>query len=106
MMFLLGRQAMLGHDPPIYLRSITATRLPSLAKVHAARVEPVPSPRITRSYSSTPVFLRNGAGATSTRVFMCAFLCQTRQNMIWGLAGVKYRDSDTTVSSLNAQRYC
>ena len=47
--FLLGRQAMLGHDPPMYLRSITATRCPLLAKVHAARVDPVPSPRITRS---------------------------------------------------------
>ncbi len=27
-MFLLGRQAMFGHDPPMYLRSITATRCP------------------------------------------------------------------------------
>src|SRR5580658_4154803 len=51
-MFLLGRQAMFGHDPPMYLRSITATRCPSLANVHAATVDPVPPPRITRSYSS------------------------------------------------------
>src|SRR6476660_6594657 len=42
MMFLLGRQAMLGHDPPIYLRSITATRCPCPAQVHAALVDPVP----------------------------------------------------------------
>ena len=36
MMFLLGRQAMFGHDPPMYLRSMTATRFPSPAKVQAA----------------------------------------------------------------------
>jgi hypothetical protein len=28
MTFLLGKQAMLGHDPPMYLRSMTATRRP------------------------------------------------------------------------------
>src|SRR5579862_7020687 len=52
MMFLLGKHAMFGHDPPMYLRSTTATRFPSPAKVHAATVEPVPPPRITRSNSS------------------------------------------------------
>src|SRR6476620_12756583 len=59
-MFLLGRQAMLGHDPPIYLRSITATRCPCAAKVHAAMVDPVPPPRITKSYSSTLSFCPEG----------------------------------------------
>ena len=39
MMFLLGKHAMFGHDPPMYLRSTTATRLPSPANVHAAMVE-------------------------------------------------------------------
>src|ERR1700691_132100 len=52
MTFLLGRHAIFGHDPPIYLRSSTTTRCPSAANVHAARVDPVPSPRITTSYSS------------------------------------------------------
>src|ERR1700751_3799769 len=52
MMFLLGRHAMFGHDPPMYLRSIAATRLPSAAKVHAAIVDPVPPPRISTSKSS------------------------------------------------------
>src|SRR5580658_7261554 len=56
MMFLLGKQAMFGHDPPMYLRSTTATRFPSLANVHAAIVDPVPPPRITRSNSSGCVF--------------------------------------------------
>jgi len=42
MMFLLGKHAMFGHDPPMYLRSTTATCFPSAAKVHAAKVEPVP----------------------------------------------------------------
>src|SRR6266576_2259416 len=50
-MFLLGRHAILGQEPPIYLRSTTATRLSSPANVHAATVEPVPPPRITRSNS-------------------------------------------------------
>src|ERR1700679_256842 len=52
MMFLLGRHAIFGHDPPMYLRSIAATRFPSPAKVHAAIVDPVPPPRISRSKSS------------------------------------------------------
>jgi hypothetical protein len=36
---------------------LTATRLPSPANVHAATVEPVPPPRITRSNSSGCVIL-------------------------------------------------
>ena len=56
MMFLLGKHAMFGHDPPMNFRSTTATRFPSLANVHAASVDPVPSPRITRSYCSGCVF--------------------------------------------------
>src|SRR6266571_7374718 len=62
-MFLLGRHAILGQEPPIYLRSTTATRLPSPANVHAATVEPVPPPRITRSNSSGCDFLRTWADA-------------------------------------------
>src|SRR5438132_14096002 len=57
MIFLLGRHAMFGHDPPTYLRSMTATRCPRPAKVHAATVDAVPPPRITRSNSSDWVFL-------------------------------------------------
>src|ERR1700674_4687284 len=53
MMFLLGKHAMFGHDPPMYLRSITATRFPSPAKVHAAIVDPVAPPRISSSTFST-----------------------------------------------------
>src|SRR5579863_9545698 len=53
MMFLLGRHAMFGHDPPIYLRSMVATRFPSPANVQAAIVDPVPPPRMTRSNSCT-----------------------------------------------------
>src|SRR5262245_7943751 len=52
MMFLLGKQAMLWHDPPIYLRSISATRFPCSAVVHAAIFAPVPLPSTTKSYSS------------------------------------------------------
>src|SRR5216683_8283056 len=57
-MFLLGRHAILGQEPPIYLRSTTATRLASPANVHAAIVDPVPPPRITRSNSSSCVSMR------------------------------------------------
>src|SRR6266478_6419062 len=72
-MFLLGRQAMFGHDPPTYLRSIAATRCPCLAKVQAAIVDPVPPPRITRSYSSGSVFLDDWAEETLFILFLCEF---------------------------------
>src|SRR5215475_6681643 len=52
MMFLLGRHAMLWHEPPMYLRSIRATRFPCSAVVHAATFAPVPLPSTTRSNSS------------------------------------------------------
>ena len=47
MMFLLGRQAIFGHDPPISLRSTTAVRCPSLAMVQARYLPDSPLP-ITR----------------------------------------------------------
>src|SRR5271154_2886936 len=50
-MFLLGRQAMLGQEPPMYFRSITKTCFPCLASVHARYLPPSPLPRTTRSYS-------------------------------------------------------
>src|SRR5580700_5042032 len=53
MTFLLGRQAMFGHDPPIYFRSTTAVRLPSLAIVQAANLPAVPPPSTTTSNFST-----------------------------------------------------
>src|SRR5580704_786939 len=78
MMFLLGRHAMFGHDPPMYLRSTTATRLPSPAKVHAATVEPVPPPRITRSKSSGCVFLLAWGDWEVSVLFMRIFLSERR----------------------------
>ena len=60
---------MFGHDPPTYLRSTAATRCPRLAKVQAAIVDPVPPPRITRSYSSGSIFLGNGAEETFSILF-------------------------------------
>src|ERR1700736_227846 len=76
MMFLLGKHAMFGHDPPMYLRSTTATRFPSPAKVHAAMVEPVPPPRITRSNSSGWVFLSTWADEEVSELFMRLFLSE------------------------------
>src|SRR5229473_3579664 len=75
-MFLLGRHAILGQEPPIYLRSTTATRLPSPANVHAATVEPVPPPRITRSNSSGGDFLRTWADGEFSVLFMRFFLSE------------------------------
>src|SRR5216684_9008313 len=75
-MFLLGRHAILGQEPPIYLRSTTATRLPSPANVHAATVDPVPPPRITRSNSSGCVCLRAWAGEAFFMLFMRIFLSE------------------------------
>src|SRR5258707_9455573 len=76
MMFLLGKHAMFGHDPPMYLRSTTATCFPSPARVHAAMVEPVPPPRITRSNSSGCVFLSVGADEMLSVLFMRIFLSE------------------------------
>src|SRR5580692_12613144 len=57
MTFLLGRQAILGHEPPIYFRSITATRLPCLPRVQARYFDPSPVPIITISYCSVSIML-------------------------------------------------
>src|SRR5437870_12342601 len=65
-----------GQDPPIYLRSTTATHLPSPANVHAAMVEPVPPSRITRSNSSGCDFLRTGADGQVSLLFMRLFLSE------------------------------
>src|SRR5271155_853085 len=81
-MFLLGRHAILGQEPPMYLRSTTATRLPLPAKVHAAMVEPVPPPRITRSNSSGCVFSRAWADEVFFVLFMRIFLSE-RQVHSW-----------------------
>src|SRR3979490_256796 len=77
-MFLLGRHAILGQEPPIYLRSTTATRLPSPANVHAATVEPVPPPRMTKSNSSGCIFSLTCAGEISFVLFMRIFLSERR----------------------------
>src|SRR5260370_42279920 len=69
MMFLLGRHAMFGHDPPMYLRSMTATRFPCPAKVHTAMVDPVPPPRITRSNSFGRIFFRTSSERGFSKLF-------------------------------------
>src|SRR5215471_15810496 len=75
-MFLLGRQAMFGHEPPMYFRSTTATRFPSAANVQAATVEPVPPPRITKSYSSSCGFSTTRADGEVSALFMRLFLSE------------------------------
>src|SRR6266436_5607776 len=80
-MFLLGRHAILGQEPPIYLRSTTATRLPSPANVQAATVEPVPPPRITRSNSSGCDFLKTWADGEVSKLFMRLFLSERRAHL-------------------------
>src|SRR5712672_2330118 len=61
-MFLLGRQAMLGQDPPTYFRSITAVFIPCLASAHDVSLPAAPLPRMRRSYSSIceDVFILKG----------------------------------------------
>src|SRR5712672_814514 len=76
MMFLLGKHAMFGQEPPIYLRSTTATLLPSPAKVQAVLVEPGPPPRITRSNSSGCVF------AFFMRIFLSERQVHSRLSLI------------------------
>src|SRR6267154_1504668 len=81
-MFLLGRHAILGQEPPIYLRSTAATRFPSAANVQAAMVEPVPPPRITRSNSSGCDFLRAWAGEAFFVLFMRIFLSERQAHSL------------------------
>src|SRR6266436_2969465 len=92
-MFLLGRHAMLGQEPPIYLRSTTATRLPSPANVHAATVERVPPPRITRSNSSGCDFLRTSGDEVLSVRFMRLFLSerQVHSGLCESISGVRPR---------------
>src|SRR5262245_42484510 len=81
MMFLLGRQAMLWHEPPIYLRSISATRFPCSANVHAAIFDPVPLPRTTRSYSSRSVLADNCPEETVSMLSIRVFPTQRDLNV-------------------------
>src|SRR5271163_2879716 len=64
MTFLLGRHAMLGQDPPIYFRSTTAVRLPSLAIVQATTLPAVPPPKTMTSYFSA-AFMSSPLGDSS-----------------------------------------
>src|SRR5262245_41401127 len=50
--FLLGRQAMLGQEPPIQRRSTTAVRRPARARFQASSLPAAPLPRIRISYRS------------------------------------------------------
>src|SRR5438128_2662965 len=52
MMFLLGRHAMFGQEPPTYFRSIAAVFIPFLASVQERSLPAAPLPRMSKSYSS------------------------------------------------------
>src|SRR5262249_36614653 len=55
--FLLGRQLMFGHDPPIHFRSTTAVRCPVLARCQLSSLPPAPLPRTRASYRSVEVIM-------------------------------------------------
>src|ERR1700761_3745534 len=106
MMFLLGKHAMFGHDPPMYLRSTTATRFPSSAKVHAAIVDPVPPPRISRSKFSTCDCLDISADEAFFALFMLIpsrklLHCESANAELCGQAACPIRGTwpDTFLSS-------
>src|SRR5687767_10534713 len=50
MMFLLGRHATFGHEPPTILRSTIAVRWPAFDSVQARYFPASPLPTTTRSY--------------------------------------------------------
>src|SRR6516165_1022541 len=50
--FLLGRQLMLGQEPPIHRRSTTAVRCPDRAMCQARYMPPFPLPRTSVSTRS------------------------------------------------------
>src|SRR5438105_2396030 len=53
---------MLGQDPPIYRRSMTAKRFPREASVQAGSLPAAPLPRTTRSYSSAADMVPSAIG--------------------------------------------
>src|SRR5215470_4448725 len=53
--FLLGRQLMFGHEPPIQRRSITAVVCPLWAKCQARYFPPSPLPMMTFVYWSVGI---------------------------------------------------
>ena len=55
MMFLLGKPATFGHDPPTILRSTRAVRWPSFDNVRARYLPASPLPMTRRSYCSVVV---------------------------------------------------
>src|SRR5262245_8913004 len=79
MTFLLGRHAILGHDPPIYFRSTTAVRLPSLAIAQAINLPAVPLPSTITSYSSTELIVMPRRLSCSIRHSLRGTLSSQRQ---------------------------
>src|SRR5689334_22718168 len=53
--FLLGRQLIFGHEPPIHRRSTTAVGSPAWAKCQAKYFPPSPLPTITFLKCSTAI---------------------------------------------------
>src|SRR3989454_5317287 len=78
MMFLLGRHAMFGQEPPTYFRSMTATFIPFLASVQERSLPAAPLPRMSRSYSSALIadaVLPLVAGSSKCSVVSMSFSC-------------------------------
>src|SRR2546428_11442420 len=78
MIFLLGRQAMLGQEPPTYFRSMTATFIPFVASVHERSLPAAPLPKMSRSYSSALIVdaaLPLVAGLSKCSVVSMSFSC-------------------------------
>src|SRR2546427_12586304 len=65
--FLLGRQLMLGHEPPMYLRSTTAVRRPALARCHDRSLPPAPLPKTRSSYRSVLICTHPPSGLAAIR---------------------------------------
>src|SRR5690606_18586380 len=59
--FLLGRQLMLGQEPPIQRRSTTTTLRPERARCQARYLPPSPLPRI-RSSAASGEGMQEGSG--------------------------------------------
>src|SRR3989442_11533315 len=73
MIFLLGRQAMLGHEPPTYFRSMTAVFIPFFASVQEINLPAAPLPSTRRAYSSGSMARDAGAPGLRPDFFCGAF---------------------------------
>src|SRR6516225_8525979 len=97
MIFLLGRQAMLGQEPPTYFRSMTTACFPVLARVHAMYFPASPLPNTTTSYSSIVCIYLAGYLELIGRLGSGAGISKVRAEIDWRRTRKRVRSSSNQI---------